>query len=162
MRDDVRDLLGRVSVPTMVSARPGDRVVPFEAAAALVADIPNAQLVTLPPGDHHAFDAADVLVAQILQFCERPSASSDERVLATVLFTDIVGSTEQLDMRDERSGLAVHTGARVCGMAGATEILCTRTLHDLAAGSGLVFESLGPQRLKGLPEAVDVFRLTAG
>jgi class 3 adenylate cyclase len=238
MREDVRDLLGQVSVPTIVSARPGDRMVPFEAATALVEGIPNAQLITLPPGDHHAFDVADLLVAQILKLCERPSASIDERVLATVMFTDIVGSTEQLgaagdqhwsrqlDMhdeivdrlltkhggrrvnhtgdgvfalfdvpskaarcalelvptlaghglrirtgihvgecerrRDEWSGLAVHTGARVCGMAGATEILCTRTLHDLAAGSGLVFESLGPQQLKGLTETVDVFRLTAG
>lgn len=62
---------------------------------------------------------------------------------------------------DEWSGLAVHTGARVCAMAGAAEILCTRTLHDLAAGSGLTFESLGPQQLKVLPEEVDVYRVTA-
>jgi class 3 adenylate cyclase len=63
---------------------------------------------------------------------------------------------------DEWSGLAVHTGARICAMAGAAEILCTRTLYDLAAGSGLTFESLGPQELKGLPAAVDVYRVMAG
>ena len=63
---------------------------------------------------------------------------------------------------DEWAGLAVHTGARVCAMAGAAEILCTRTLYDLAAGSGLTFESLGPQQLKGLPEAVDVYRVSTG
>ena len=56
----------------------------------------------------------------------------------------------------------MHTGARVCGMAGAGEILCTRTLRDLAAGAGLKFESVGPQQLKGMPEAVDVYRVTAG
>ena len=238
MKDDVRDLLSRVTVPTLVEARPDDRLVPFEACAALADGLPNARLVTLPPGPHVAFDIVDMLTSQVLEFCERPSPTSDERVLATVMFTDIVGSTEQLgvagDTRwsrqldvhddivdrllskyggrrvnhtgdgvfalfdvpskaarcalelvptlagyglrirtgihvgecerrgDEWAGLAVHTGARVCGMAGAAEILCTRTLHDLAAGSGLIFECLGPQQLKGLPEVVDIYRVTAG
>jgi class 3 adenylate cyclase len=238
MRDDVRDLMGRVTIPTIVAARPGDRMVPFEAASALADGIPGAKLVTLPPGAHGAFDLVDTILPMLLDFCERPSPPSDDRILATVLFTDIVGSTEQLgtagDTRwshqldthdeivdrllskyggrrvnhtgdgvfalfdvpsraarcalelvptlagyglriragihvgecerrgDEWAGLAVHTGARVCGMAAAAEILCTRTLHDLAAGSGLVFECLGPQRLKGLQEAVDVYRVTAG
>jgi class 3 adenylate cyclase len=238
IRDDIRNLIGGVSVPTIVAARPDDRMVPFEASAALADGLPDARLVTLPPGPHVAFDIVDLLTSQILDFCERPTSASDERVLATVLFTDIVGSTEQLGAAgdqqwsrlldshdeivdrllskyggrrvnhtgdgvfalfdvpskaarcalelvptlagrglrirtgihvgecerrgDEWAGLAVHTGARVCAMAGATEILCTRTLHDLAAGSGLLFECLGPQQLKGLPEAVDVYRVTAG
>jgi class 3 adenylate cyclase/pimeloyl-ACP methyl ester carboxylesterase len=236
--DDVRDLMGLVTCPTLVAARPDDRMVPFEAAAALAAGIPGAQFVAFPPGAHAAFDLVDVLVARILDFCETPSASTDDRILATVLFTDIVGSTEQLgaagdqhwsrrlDEHDEIvdrllsryggrrvnhtgdgvfalfdvpskaarcalelvptlaghglriragihvgecerrgeewAGLAVHTGARVCAMAGATEILCTRTLRDLAAGSGITFESLGPQQLKGLSAAVDVYRVTTG
>jgi len=63
---------------------------------------------------------------------------------------------------DEWAGLAVHTGACVCAMAEPAEILCTRTLCDPSAGSGLVFESLGPQRLKGLPAAMDLYRVTAG
>jgi class 3 adenylate cyclase len=61
---------------------------------------------------------------------------------------------------DEWSGVAVHTGARVGALAGAGEVLASRTVRDLSAGSGLIFESLGPQRLKGLPEPVDVYRLT--
>jgi class 3 adenylate cyclase len=62
----------------------------------------------------------------------------------------------------EWAGMAVHTGARVCAMAGAAEILCTRTLYDLSAGSGLMFEALGPKQLKGLATAVDVYRVIAG
>jgi class 3 adenylate cyclase len=61
---------------------------------------------------------------------------------------------------DEWSGMAVHTGARIGALAGAGEVLASRTVRDLSAGSGLTFESLGPQRLKGLTEEVDVYRLT--
>jgi class 3 adenylate cyclase len=39
-------------------------------------------------------------------------------------------------------------------------VLASRTVRDLSAGSGLTFESLGPQRLKGLPEEIDVYRVT--
>jgi class 3 adenylate cyclase len=60
---------------------------------------------------------------------------------------------------DEWSGMAVHTGARIGALAGAGEVLASRTVRDLSAGSGLIFESLGPQRLKGLPEDVDVYRV---
>jgi class 3 adenylate cyclase len=45
-------------------------------------------------------------------------------------------------------------------MAGADEVLTSRTVRDLSAGSGLTFESLGPQHLKGLPEEIDVYRVT--
>jgi class 3 adenylate cyclase len=62
---------------------------------------------------------------------------------------------------DEWSGLAVHTGARIGALASAGEVLASRTVRDLSAGSGLIFESLGPQSLKGLPEEVDVYRVTA-
>ena len=60
---------------------------------------------------------------------------------------------------EEWSGMAVHTGARIGALAGPGEVLVSRTVRDLSAGSGLTFESLGPQRLKGLPEEVDVFRV---
>jgi class 3 adenylate cyclase len=61
---------------------------------------------------------------------------------------------------DEWSGVAVHTGARIGALAGAGEVLASRTVGNLPAGSGLIFESLGPQRLKGLPEDVDVYRVS--
>jgi class 3 adenylate cyclase len=57
--------------------------------------------------------------------------------------------------------MAVHTGARIGALAGAGEVLASRTVRDLSAGSGLVFESLGAQYLKGLSEEVEVYRVTA-
>jgi class 3 adenylate cyclase len=56
--------------------------------------------------------------------------------------------------------MAVHTGARIGALAGTGEVLVSRTVRDLSAGSGLNFRSLGPQHLKGLPEEVDVYRIT--
>lgn len=61
---------------------------------------------------------------------------------------------------EEWSGVAVHTGARIGALAGAGEVLSSRTVRDLSAGSGLIFESLGPQHLKGLAEEVEVYRVT--
>jgi class 3 adenylate cyclase len=61
---------------------------------------------------------------------------------------------------DEWSGMAVHTGARIGALAGAGEVLASRTVRNVSAGSGLTFESLGSQRLKDLPEEVDVYRVT--
>lgn len=57
--------------------------------------------------------------------------------------------------------MAVHIGARISALACAGEVLTSRTVRDLSAGSGLAFESLGPQHLKGLPEEVDVYRVSA-
>ena len=62
---------------------------------------------------------------------------------------------------DEWSGVAVHVGARIGAMAGADEVLSSRTVRDLSAGSGLRFDSLGAHHLKGLAEEVEVFRVTA-
>ena len=62
---------------------------------------------------------------------------------------------------DEWSGMAVHVGARISAMAGADEVLASRTVRDLSGGSTLRFESLGPQHLKGIPEDTEVFRVSA-
>ena len=94
---DVRDVLGTIQVPVLVTHRVGDMVESIECARELAAQIPGARLVELPGTDSHVF-AGDV--AQLLDAVERFVASvKDEevdvdRVLATVLFTDIVGSTE--------------------------------------------------------------------
>ena len=232
---DVRPLLDTVRVPTLVLGRPGDLVAPVEAAQALAASIPNAEYLELPPGPHGLFDEA--MAAAIVEFvCDNPGDSANERVLSTVLFTDIVGSTERLSAKgdvhwrheldlhdrvidglltkyggrrakhtgdgvfalfdgptkaarcglemipalatrgiriragvhigecerrgDEWSGTAVHVGARIGAMAGPDEVLASRTVRDLSAGSGLRFDSLGSQRLKGIPEETEVFRVS--
>ncbi|MCW2662843.1 MAG: hydrolase [Mycobacterium sp.] len=232
---DVRGVLGSIRTPSLVLARPGDQMAPIDGVAALAAAIPGAEFKTLAPGPHGLID--DTLGSAILDFVTgRPSIAVDERVLKTVLFTDIVSSTEllsargdarwrhQLDAHDklvdsilmkysgsrvkhtgdgvfalfdgstkaagcglelvpalasrgisiragihvgecerrggEWSGMAVHIGARIGAMAGPDEVLTSRTVRDLSAGSGLHFESLGLRQLKGLVEETEVFRVT--
>jgi class 3 adenylate cyclase len=62
---------------------------------------------------------------------------------------------------DEWSGVAVHVGARIGAMACTDEVLASRTVRDLSAGSGLHFENLGAKELKGLAEEVEVCRVSA-
>jgi class 3 adenylate cyclase len=49
------------------------------------------------------------------------------------------------------SGITVHIGARVSALAGPGEVLVTRTVRDLVAGSGISFEARGEHELKGVP-----------
>jgi class 3 adenylate cyclase len=62
----------------------------------------------------------------------------------------------------EWSGIAVHTAARIGALAGGAEVLASRTVRDLSAGSGLRFESIGPQQFKCIPEEVEFYRVSAG
>jgi class 3 adenylate cyclase len=50
------------------------------------------------------------------------------------------------------AGVAVHIGHRVCSVAAPGEVLVTRTVRDLVAGSGIAFAERGEHALKGLPE----------
>jgi class 3 adenylate cyclase len=52
---------------------------------------------------------------------------------------------------DDIGGIAVHIGARVAAVAGPGEILVSRTVTDLVAGSGITFEDRGEHNLKGVP-----------
>jgi class 3 adenylate cyclase len=58
------------------------------------------------------------------------------------------------------TGLAVHTGARVSAAAGPGQVLVSRTVCDLVAGSGLAFESIGERDLKGIPGRWELFAVT--
>ena len=51
----------------------------------------------------------------------------------------------------------MYLGARIGAMAGADEVLTSRTVRDLSAGSGLRFETLGIRHIKGLNEETEVF-----
>jgi class 3 adenylate cyclase len=53
-------------------------------------------------------------------------------------------------MGDNVGGLAIHLGSRVASLANAGEILASRTVKDLVAGSGIGFEDVGSRDLKGL------------
>ena len=94
---DVSFILPAVRVPTLVLHNQGDVQVPVEKGRELAACIPDAKLIEYPGGDH-MFTTGDVEAAlgDIEEFItgHRESSSSDlQRVLATVLFTDIVDST---------------------------------------------------------------------
>lgn len=53
---------------------------------------------------------------------------------------------------DTIRGVAVHIGARIAGLATPGQVLVSRTVKDLVAGSGLVFEDRGEHELKGVPD----------
>jgi class 3 adenylate cyclase len=113
---DVRSVLHAVNVPTLVIHRELEEVVPYSQAQALADGIPGAQLVTLPGTDHTPWsgDYQAITDAVARFFTGRAARPRSERVLTTLLFTDIVGSTEQAaSMADAswRSVLEAHNQA---------------------------------------------------
>ncbi|HUR13136.1 MAG TPA: adenylate/guanylate cyclase domain-containing protein, partial [Mycobacteriales bacterium] len=60
---------------------------------------------------------------------------------------------------DDVTGIAVHIGSRVQAAAGPGEVLVSRTVVDLVAGSGLEFDSRGEHELKGVPGRFPLFAL---
>jgi pimeloyl-ACP methyl ester carboxylesterase len=97
MKMDVRHVLPVLHVPTLVVHRTGDRVAPVEHVREDALLIPDVKYVELPGEDHLLIDAnAGAIFDEIEEFVtgSRPVHEPD-RVLATVLFTDIVGSTER-------------------------------------------------------------------
>jgi class 3 adenylate cyclase len=104
---DVRRVLPLVRAPTLVLHRTGDRFVTVDHAHYLAEHIPDARLVELPGVDHpHFIGDWKAVVDEVEEFVTgtrnpRPT----HRVLATVLFTDIVGSTEQATRSGDRRWL---------------------------------------------------------
>jgi class 3 adenylate cyclase/pimeloyl-ACP methyl ester carboxylesterase len=99
MQIDVRDILSSVRVPTLVLHAEGDRVIPIEAGELLAARIPDARFVRLPGSDHAYYigvNREQIFPEEIERFVTGTvGRSRTDRVLATVLFTDIVGSTRR-------------------------------------------------------------------
>jgi len=97
---DVRSALGAISAPTLVVHRAGDPVVPSRLGKYLAGHVDGARLAVLP-GDWHvngSVGGEDDLLDIVEEFLtgDRPAHETEiDRVLATVLFTDIVSSTEQ-------------------------------------------------------------------
>jgi pimeloyl-ACP methyl ester carboxylesterase/class 3 adenylate cyclase len=94
---DVRDILPTIHVPTLVVHRRNDRVVNRRAGEHLAAEIPGARYVELPGIDHLPWAGdSEAVLGEIEEFLTGArSVPEPERVLATVMFTDIVGSTER-------------------------------------------------------------------
>jgi class 3 adenylate cyclase len=159
---DIREVLPAISVPTMVLHRTGDMTWPVDGARYIAERIPGAKLVELEGNDHFPFAGdVDALINEVEAFLtgSRPALEADRRLL-TVLFTDIVGSTERaaelgdsrwrtlLERHDEvvRAEIERH-GGRVVKAIGdgflatfegpARSIKCARALAAATAPIGL-------------------------
>lgn len=105
---DVRAILPQIRVPTLVMHRATDLAVPVANGRFLAGAIPGAKYIEYPAGDHMPFTGTDFepLCGDIEEFItglRAPPVADIERVLATVLFTDIVGSTQQLARMGDRA-----------------------------------------------------------
>ena len=102
---DVRSVLPTIAVPTLVMHRRGDRVVNRRAGAWMASQIPGARYVELPGQDHFPWTGdMDRVLAEVEEFVTGTRHTKEpERVLATVLFTDIVGSTDQASAVGDRA-----------------------------------------------------------
>lgn len=232
---DVRGALPLIQAPTLVLHRRQDQAVNYRAGRWLAEQIDGASYAELEGRDHFPWVGdSDAALAAIEEFLTgvRPAPVS-ERVLATVLFTDIVDSTrlaaELGDRRwrdllgehqklvrdrlgqyggrevkttgdgflaifdgptraaqcareivdempglgievraglhtgeveligDDVGGIAVHLAARIAALAGPRAVLASRTVRDLAVGSGVEFEPAGRHVLKGVPDEWDLY-----
>jgi hypothetical protein len=114
---DVTEVLASIRVPTLILHRTADPVVSVEGGRLLAERIPGARYVELPGIDHFAFigDSTAQIGDLVEEFLTGSRAAVDvDRALATVLFTDIVGSTaraEQLGDQRWRGLLDAHHAA---------------------------------------------------
>jgi class 3 adenylate cyclase len=95
---DIRDILPSIRVPTLILHREGDRLINVENSRYMATRIPEAKYVELKGVDHLPwFGDSETVLAEIEEFLTgvRPVASID-RVLSTILFVDVVGSTERI------------------------------------------------------------------
>src|SRR5205823_13846591 len=102
---DTRAALPSIQVPTLVLHRSNSVFLPIEFGRFLAENIPGARFAEVPGEDVYCFGAhADDVLAEITQLVtgERLQEYLD-RVLATVLFTDIVSSTQRLSMVGDRN-----------------------------------------------------------
>jgi class 3 adenylate cyclase len=160
-----------------------DRVL----ATVLFTDIVDSTRRAAEMGDHGwkgLLDAHDAVVrAQLARFRGREVSTSGDSFLATfdgpqraircaMSIRDAVLPlglevraglhSGECELRgDDIGGIAVHIGARVCSLAGPSEVLVSGTLRDLVIGSGLEFGDRGVHQLKGVPGDWRVFALAA-
>jgi class 3 adenylate cyclase len=143
---DVRDILGAIHVPTLVLQRRGDHLISIEIGRYLAEHIPDARLVELD-GEDHLFFVGDVEqpLAEIEEFLTgcRPGTTAPERVLATVLFVDVVGSTALA----ARIGDAAWASTRASFLRAARRELARYDGVEVdVAGDGLFATFTGPAR----------------
>ena len=142
---DVRAVLPTIHVPTLVLHRHSDRVVNRRAGERLAASIPGARYVELPGIDHLPWAGdSDAVLGEIEEFLTgKRSPPETDRVLATVMFTDIVGSTKRAaelgDARWRELLAAHHAAVR-------DELLRCRGREVKTLGDGFLATFDGPAR----------------
>jgi len=95
-RIDVREVLPTIRVPTLVMSKTGDPIIQIEAARDMASRIPGARFVEYPGVGHVWFDHSDEMAEEIRGFIAvEPARAVADRVLTTILFVDIVKSTER-------------------------------------------------------------------
>ena len=145
LRTDVRPVLESIQAPTLLMRRRGDRDVRREHAVALAEQIPNARLVEFDGDDGVWFvgDAEPVL-NEIESFVTGTrTAKPTNRVLSTVLFTDIVGSTERAtQLGDEAWTAALAAHDRVV----ERQVTAARGVVVKFTGDGVLATFDGPAR----------------
>lgn len=231
---DVRELLPEIQVPTLIIHARDNKFVRVDLGRYLADHTPKATYVEILSADHVPWSDDIDLAGEIEEFLTGTRhAALGNRRLVTVLFTDIVGSTEavqglgdqawrdrldrhdllterqlsrfggrlvkttgdgvlatfdgpaaaircaraiadavsqigvsircgihvgEVEQRDDDiAGIAVHTAQRICSAAQQGEILVSRVVSDLVAGSGIEFEDRGEHELKGVPGAWRLF-----
>jgi len=94
---DVREALPQIRVPTLLVHRTGDRAVDVRSSRYAAGRIPGARLVELAGGDNLSFVGdTEAVAAEIEEFLTGSrTPPMPDRVLATILFTDIAGSTQR-------------------------------------------------------------------
>jgi pimeloyl-ACP methyl ester carboxylesterase/class 3 adenylate cyclase len=147
---DVRHVLPAVRVPTLILHGSEDRIVPLEVARYMASRITTARIVEIPGAGHLAFgEPGGRIAAEIHRFVQDVwdaggwDEREPERVLATVLFTDIVGSTEkaiELGDRGWREVLERHHALV------RRELLRFRGRELDSAGDGFLAAFDGPAR----------------
>jgi pimeloyl-ACP methyl ester carboxylesterase len=142
---DVRAILPTINVPTLVLHRRGDRVVNWRAGRELASRIPNANYVELPGTDHLPWAGdPDSVLGEVEEFLTGTrSVPETDRILATVMFTDVVGSTEHAatvgDVRWRDLLAEHHTGVR-------RELVRFRGHEVKTLGDGFLATFDGPAR----------------
>lgn len=143
---DVRHLLPSVRVPTLILHRVGDGVVPVAAGRYLAEHIPGARYLEIPGDDHLVTDneTQDVIADEIEEFMTGARHRLEpDRVLATVMFTDMVGSTQRAaELGDSRWHELLNNYYAVV----RKELTAFRGREVNTAGDGLLATFDGPAR----------------
>ncbi|WP_119418932.1 adenylate/guanylate cyclase domain-containing protein [Desertibaculum subflavum] len=141
---DVRAILPSIRVPTLVIHRATDAAVPVDNGRYLARHIPGAEYLELPSGEHLPIDGdAEPIIKAVARFVAADATALEpDRVLATVMFTDIVDSTARATRLGDRDWLALRARHDQV-VARCMERYRGRRVHNTGDGILAVFDGPG-------------------